>query len=586
MASVAPVYTITDDTHSFHFPDGTQLELIRPRRDAVGRLWAEVVARAGAATLLNRGRLDLLNLQDRGRFAAVCTSFNGQIDWEARALFATEQVLQTLAPQPPSGTTPEPLRRTVAPPDPYPVEALGTTLAGMARALMAVVQAPDAICGQSVLAAAALAVQAHADVVIDGRLFPVSLFAIDVGESGERRSAVDGWALKPHREYEKGLHDAYAPQELAYQNAFEAYRKTREEDVKKAKGRAAKQQALEALGPPPLPPLEPILTSEEPTYEGLVKLLFVGQPSMGLFSDEGGRFLGGHGMNQDNALKTAAGLSELWDGKRITRVRSGEGTIALYGRRLSMHLMIQPVIATMLLSNTLLLGQGLLSRCLVAWPTSTAGSRRYQATDLTTEPAVRAYQTRLMTLLQTTLPLAAGRPNELSPRPLRLAGAAKALWTRFYDHVEGELGDGAPLAPIRGFANKAAEHAARLAGVLSLFDNLLASAIDKNHMEAGIELCQFYLTEALRLFDAASADPDIVLAEKLLAWLHSTNLPQASGHKVVSLQHIYQEGPSRLRDAKTARRIATILADHRWLMAVEGGMDIAGTWRREVWEVV
>ena len=42
----------------------------------------------------------------------------------------------------------------------------------------------------------------------------------------------------------------------------------------------------------PLPPLKPILTTEEPTYEGLVKLLLVGQPSMGLFSDEGGRFLG------------------------------------------------------------------------------------------------------------------------------------------------------------------------------------------------------------------------------------------------------------------------------------------------------
>ena len=384
----------------------------------------------------------------------------------------------------------------------------------------------------------------------------------------------------------KDLHEAYAKAELAYHNDFDAYRKTREEELKKVKGRDAKQKAVEALGQPPLPPLEPILTTEEPTYEGLIKLLLLGQPSMGLFSDEGGRFLGGHGMNQDNALKTAAGLSELWDGKRITRVRSGEGTLALYGRRLSMHLMIQPVIATALLSNVVLLGQGLLSRCLVAWPTSTAGSRLYQAQDLTNDPAVRAYHTRVTGLLKTTLPLASGRPNELAPRPLRLAPAAQTLWTQFHDHVEGQLADGAPLASIRGFANKAAEHAARLAGVLSLFDNLATSAIDKAHMEAGIALCQFYLTEALRLFDAASTDPNIVLAEKLLAWLQSATLPQANGQKIVSLQHIYQEGPSRLRDAKTARQIAKILEEHGWLMAVEGGIEINGTWRREVWEVV
>jgi hypothetical protein len=36
--------------------------------------------------------------------------------------------------------------------------------------------------------------------------------------------------------------------------------------------------------------------------------------------------MGGHGMNQDNQLKTAAGLSELWDGIRISRVRATDET--------------------------------------------------------------------------------------------------------------------------------------------------------------------------------------------------------------------------------------------------------------------
>src|SRR5262245_59255204 len=118
MASAPPVYTVSGDTHTFVFPDGTQLELLHPQRDAVGRLWAEVVARAGAVNLLNRGRFDLLNLHDRWRFANVCTSFNSQIDWEAWLLYALQQVINTFATQSPPSTVPEPLRLIVAPPRP------------------------------------------------------------------------------------------------------------------------------------------------------------------------------------------------------------------------------------------------------------------------------------------------------------------------------------------------------------------------------------------------------------------------------------------------------------------------------------
>src|SRR5262249_30794249 len=178
MASASPVYTINGNTHSFVFPDGTELELLHPQRAAVGRLWAEVIARAGATNLLNRGRFDLLNLQDRERFHTVCATFNVQVNWQDRLVYAIDPVIPGSASQPLASTAPEPLRRTVSPPDPYPIDALSPILAGMARALMAVVQAPDAICGQSVLAAAALTVQAHADVTMDGRTFPVSQFAI------------------------------------------------------------------------------------------------------------------------------------------------------------------------------------------------------------------------------------------------------------------------------------------------------------------------------------------------------------------------------------------------------------------------
>src|SRR5215207_9951878 len=59
---------------------------------------------------------------------------------------------------------PRPLRRDPGPADPFPVGALGEILAAAARGIQENVQAPIAICAQSVLAAATLAVQGRADV--------------------------------------------------------------------------------------------------------------------------------------------------------------------------------------------------------------------------------------------------------------------------------------------------------------------------------------------------------------------------------------------------------------------------------------
>ena len=155
--------------------------------------------------------------------------------------------------------------------------------------------------------------------------------------------------------------------------------------------------------------------------------------------------------------------------------------------------------------------------------------------------------------------------------PSPLSASAKRLWVAFHDHVERQLGDEGPLAPVRGFANKAAEHAARLAGVLTLVDNLAAAEINAAHMQAGITLAQFYLTEALRLVDAGATDQDLLLAEKLLAW--------AQEHEHIYLRQIYQFGPNSIREAKTAKRLVSILEEHGWLIRVEGGMELDGAHR-------
>jgi hypothetical protein len=63
---------------------------------------------------------------------------------------------------------PRPLMRELPPADPFPVEALGDVLASAARTINDRIRAPIAICGQSVLAAATLAVQGHVNALLSG----------------------------------------------------------------------------------------------------------------------------------------------------------------------------------------------------------------------------------------------------------------------------------------------------------------------------------------------------------------------------------------------------------------------------------
>jgi hypothetical protein len=118
----------------------------------------------------------------------------------------------------------------------------------------------------------------------------------------------------------------------------------------------------------------------------------------------------------------------------------------------------------------------------------------------------------------------------------------------------------------------------RLAGVLTLYADLKAKEISADHMNAGIKLAQHYLDEALRLFHSSQADPDLILAEKLLTWAQERG-------KYIALVDIYQRGLNAIGDAATARRLVKILEAHGWFVPVPGGKELDGQFRREVWEV-
>ena len=171
----------------------------------------------------------------------------------------------------------------------------------------------------SALGAATLACQAHAEVQLPtGQVRPLSSYFVTIGASGERKSSTDTEALWPIRKHEENLRQRYDDELPGYLNERDPWAKQRDQilsDRKSYPDKAAKQRALDTLGPAPQPPLNPMLICSEPTFEGLERLFPTGQPSMGVFSAEGGQYIGGHGMREEAKLRTAAALSSMWDGR-------------------------------------------------------------------------------------------------------------------------------------------------------------------------------------------------------------------------------------------------------------------------------
>lgn len=478
---------------------------------------------------------------------------------------------------------PLPLMRALPPPEAFPIDMLGDVLGPAAEAIQDLVQSPWAMCGQAVLAAATLAVQGVADVELPtGQVKPISGFFLTVAATGERKSATDWYAIGPIRQHEELLRETYLAELPSYKNAKEAWDAARRAASKSHKANVAAIRAeLDRVGPEPAAPLQPMLTCQEPTFEGLCRALEVGQPSVGIFATEGGQFIAGNAMNNENKLKTAAGLSSVWDGETIKRVRAADGISLLPGRRVSLHLMVQPEVAMIMLSDPELADQGLLSRCLVTAPESYSGRRFQREPAPETRSRLKAYERRLAGILQRPFPLATNSRNVLAPRALPLSADATKTWRSFADHIESNLGPGGALEPISGLANKLPEHAARLAAVLTLVEYPLAAEITDEFMSRGIVLAQHYSSEALRLFQGAKVSPDVRLAIQLRDWLlHSWK------ERNISLPDIYQSGPNAIRDRKTALHIAKILETHHHLLKLPNGAVVNGRRRKEAWQIV
>ena len=491
-------------------------------------------------------------------------------------------------PPAPARVEPLPLKADRGAAVEYPVDALGPLLAAATRATAAHAYVPLSIAAQSTLAAVSLAIQPHFDVQLPtGKVRPTTLHLVTVADSGDRKSTSDDFVMQPIWKFQEELEAEFEKNKVSSAMAQSAWDESKKAvtQTNKNKGREALEEAYRELGARPDGPIDPHFVVRSGTTQGLLKRFLTSRPSLGLMSDEGGSWLGGFGMTEDSRLLTIATLSDFWDGTTVQMNTGGEGFNALRGVRLAFHLMIQPAISSRLLGNAEAQGQGFLSRLLVAHPESLAGTRFVDPDKRNTpedQDAVEKYRARLSQIIGATMPVLEGT-KVLTPRALPMSTEAKAMWWAFYNTIEARLGKNGDLNQVKGFVGKLPEQAARLAANICIFHRgSRADELDAQSLALGIQLSEFYLTEAVRLFGQGSPTEEVEDAQILSDWLRDK-----WSENLISVTAILQKGPSKIRQGGDhVRKLVDTLVRHDHLLEVPNGGMVNGSKVRQAWRVM
>jgi hypothetical protein len=494
------------------------------------------------------------------------------IDWHAAGGSAEGFArLVAAAPDyvPDEAAGPQPLMRPLPPPEPFPLEALGPELASAAQAICDSVQSPIVMCAGAVLASTSFAVSAHVNIKLPtGQTKPVSCWFWCIAESGERKTATDDHAFAPQKQHEQQLRIRHKVEIETYgvrKKMWEVQKKAVDKEFNKlgAAGSEAHQKELETLGPEPEEPLIALIMASDFTFEGLVQCLNFGQPLYGIIGSEGGQFIGGHGMSDDAKLRTITGLSAAWDGEPIKRVRAKE-TVILFGRRVGMHLMVQPEVATTALADELLARQGFMSRILACAPASLIGKRMHKDSAPEAAQVLQQYKDRMLSIMEAPYPLVPDTRNELEPRTAPFSADAAALYWEFADEVERQMAPGGDYDSIRAFAAKLPEHAARLSATIAAYQDANFTELSREDFQHGMQIAIYYATEAKRIAGANTVGSELPPAQKLLDWLQ-----RVWSKPTVSARDLYTHGPNSIRDRQRAIDLAEILVKHGWLIPIE-----------------
>jgi hypothetical protein len=406
----------------------------------------------------------------------------------------------------------------------YPVDSFTPRLFEAGMDVRQAIQAPDALVALVLLSAASSVCQRSVDVVLPvagGLVRPTSLFTMFIGESGERRSAVDALISAPI--YERDEHAT-----KAHDEAVRAYR-TRREIWSAAKRPILKRLKKTIADGLPIDQLEHELeehNAKEPTRPRLRRMIRQDMTSTAVYEAlagdrEGISFITDEGqMMFDSASMRNLGLyNKLWDGPRTLPLdRANDTNLSIHNPRVSINIMTHPVVVHRFIQKRgdVAHGSGTLARFLIAMPPSEKGNRMLR--DLSpTLAGLEKFQERMRELLKEYDQISVSGKPALDP--LKFDDNAISLWRRAADDVELELRPGGMCEEVGDVASKLMEMASRIAAIMHYFEGYDGD-ITEDTLRRGIDIAKWHLHEFHRVFVASISSPEELDADMLLRYLH------------------------------------------------------------------
>ncbi|MBF0240425.1 MAG: DUF3987 domain-containing protein [SAR324 cluster bacterium] len=466
---------------------------------------------------------------------------------------------------------------------PFPIDGFPQKMKDAINEVHELDKAPLSMIAGSALLAVSTVAQALYDIFRDSSLSsPLSLFWLEIAESGERKTTVNKRFLKGVRDFEKSIRLDFEKERDEFFKSFQIWElehKAAKDELDKAlrgKGgsisRGASEKKLrDIIAKEPKAPTSPILIYMDTTIEGLRNGLSINYPFATLNASEGGVFLGGYSMQPDRVQATLGVLNALWDGSEYRAKRKGENEEVAEGCRLTSNLMIQPEVFRSLVSDptkSISRNIGFLARCFISHPLSTIGERLYSEPD--GMPGLGSFNERLVELLgkvdfQKDDSKKEVKPKRLNLKKLKLSFEAKAEWIEFYNNIEGKMCLGGELSDFRDIASKIAEQAVRVAGCFHVFDEKsLGDEVSLDCLKSACDLVTWYLDATINALTSAQADKAVIDAQYLFDWLKRQPVQPVKQNEI--LQHI----PKRALRKKGYRdQLLKILVDRHWVKTFE-----------------
>lgn len=315
------------------------------------------------------------------------------------------------------------------------------------------------------------------------------------------------------------------------------------------------------------PPANPITLYKKGTTQGIVKAMSNSvMASFAWQTTEGAMVLGGYSLTSDTMGESLGVINNLIDAGTTTSILHGndEPEIVI-GKRFSVDLSIQEVMAKKSLHNEALRLQGFLARFLFAAPEPlpmrqvTKEMRRVKASE---DAAIIAFNDLCERLKYPPNKEHAPYSDE---RILFLKNSdADTLHIDFENHIKAAAGKGGKYHSIRPNALRMIQYSLRVATVLAYFNPEL-DCIDANTMQGAIDLCTYSLDEWIRYY----SKDDETDSDLMLKWL-----VKQKEAKVLKSSISTHATPQKLRNKNIRDDVLTTLCDCNYARLEKlGGKD-------------